>query len=68
MFTFSCWLSAESGLIWAFIGPALLVILVCKGYVKYIILDGWYYNYFGGNCLVAHMTKICKIDISMSKK
>ena len=25
---FSCWLSVDSGLIWAFVGPALLIILV----------------------------------------
>ena len=26
----TCWLDVDSGLIWAFIGPALLVILVSK--------------------------------------
>lgn len=25
---FSCWLTLESGLLWAFVGPALLVVLV----------------------------------------
>jgi hypothetical protein len=25
---FSCWLSIETGLLWAFVGPALLVIFV----------------------------------------
>jgi len=29
-FFFSCWLSLESGLLWAFAGPALLVILVSE--------------------------------------
>lgn len=28
LFIFSCWLTLESNLIWGFIGPALLVILV----------------------------------------
>ena len=28
-FYFSCWLSTENGLIWAFVGPALLITLVC---------------------------------------
>jgi len=31
----ACWLDVESGLIWAFIAPALLVILVGKKYHYY---------------------------------
>lgn len=28
LYCFSCWLTVDGGLIWAFVGPALLIILV----------------------------------------
>ena len=36
-FLFSCWLSVETGAIWAFVGPGLIIILV-SGIRFYVII------------------------------
>ena len=36
-FDFSCWLSVETGAIWAFVGPGLTIILVSVTFSSYII-------------------------------
>ena len=32
LFRFSCWLSVENGVIWAFVGPAMVIIVVSISY------------------------------------
>ena len=38
LFRFSCWLSVETGVIWAFVGPAMAIIVVSIFYIN----DGKY--------------------------
>jgi len=51
---YSCWLSLERGVIWAFVGPALLVIVVSLGLISKLL---FFRNTMSNKCTTEKLTK-----------
>lgn len=60
---FSCWLSSDNGVIWAFVGPMLLIIMVCciilyQRCNKSTVLFLWHHNYVSNTIIVEQYLQI----------